>query len=136
MMIDSLPPGLRDDEIAAIEIVRRVARDVLAPAAPQVDEEAAFPRAQLDALAALGMLGMNLPEAWGGPGLSAMALAASVEAIAGACASTASAVTAHFLATDAILIGGDDTLRARYFTLAVHCTPTWPFPSPGHRSTP
>jgi butyryl-CoA dehydrogenase len=117
-MSDQLPSGLRDDDIAAIEMVRRVARETLAPAAAAVDEQASFPQAQLDALASLGMLGMNLPEAWGGPGLSAAALAVSVEAIAGACASTASAVTAHFLATDAILIGSDDSLKARYLPAA------------------
>jgi len=109
-----LPPDLDADEIAAVEAVRRLSREVLAPAAAEVDEEARFPRQQLKALAALGVLGMNLPEVWGGPGISAPALAACVEAIAGGCASTASALTAHFLATDAILIGGDDALKARY----------------------
>jgi len=47
-----------------------------------------------------------------------MALAVCVEAIAGACGATASALTAHFLATDAILICGDDALRARYLPAA------------------
>jgi butyryl-CoA dehydrogenase len=117
-MLDILPPGLRDDEVAAIEMVRRVARETLAPAAAAIDEQAIFPREQLAALAELGMLGMNLPEEWGGPGLSARALAACVEAIAGACAATASALTAHFLATDAILIGGDDALRQLYLPAA------------------
>jgi butyryl-CoA dehydrogenase len=117
-MTDALPPGLNADEIAVIEMVRRVASETLAPAAATVDEDAVFPRAQIDALARLGVLGMNLPEAWGGPGLSALALAPSVEAIAAACASTASVVTAHFLATDAILIGGDDAIRQRYLPAA------------------
>ncbi len=117
-MTDILPPSLTADEIAAVETIRRLATDMLAPQAAAVDEAASFPKAQIDALAELGVLGMNLPEAWGGPGLSASALAASVEAIAGACASTASAVTAHFLATDAILIGGDDAIRQRYLPRA------------------
>jgi hypothetical protein len=38
--------------------------------------------------------------------------------IAAACGSTVSALTAHYLATDSILIGGDDTLRARYLPAA------------------
>jgi butyryl-CoA dehydrogenase len=117
-MSDSLPKGLTHEEIAVVETVRRAAAEVLAPAAAATDEAASFPRAQLAALAALGVLGMNLPEAWGGTGVSPVALAASVEAIAAACASTASALTAHFLATDAILIGGDDAIRARYLPAA------------------
>ncbi|MBI2255219.1 MAG: acyl-CoA dehydrogenase family protein [Proteobacteria bacterium] len=105
---------LNADEAAACDSIRRVCADVLAPAAAEVDETSSFPQAQLAALAELGVWGLNLPDAWGGPGLSAMALAAGVEAVAGSCASTASALTAHYLATDAILIGGDDDLRRRF----------------------
>jgi butyryl-CoA dehydrogenase len=108
------PSGLSDDDLAAIDSVRRVANEVLAPLAADTDAKSRFPAEQLRALAELGVMGMNLPPEWGGSGLSAPALSACVEAIAAACGSTASAVTAHFLATDAILIGGDDALRARY----------------------
>lgn len=117
-MSDHLPAGLDNAELAALDSVRRVAAAVLQPAAAATDENAAFPTAQLAALAEIGVLGLNLPEDWGGPGLSAFSLAAAVETIAGACASTASALTAHYLATDAILIGGDDDLRARYLPAA------------------
>ena len=105
---------LNEFEIAALESVQRVTTEVLAPLARQTDAAGQFPRAQLAALAELGVLGLNLPVDWGGPGLSALVLSACVESIAGACGSTASALTAHFLASDAILLGGDDTMRARY----------------------
>lgn len=111
-------PGLTSEEAQAVDTVRRIAAEVLAPAAAEIDEQARFPHAQIAALAEIGVLGMNLPETWGGPGLSGVALAGCVEAIAAACASTASVVTAHFLATDAILIGGDDALRHRYLPAA------------------
>jgi alkylation response protein AidB-like acyl-CoA dehydrogenase len=106
--------GLSDTDLAAIEAVRRVAREIIQPLARETDARAEFPRRQLTALAEVGVLGMNLPTRWGGPEISALAFAACVEAIAGACGSTASAVTAHFLATDALLIGGDDEIRGRY----------------------
>ncbi len=112
-MSASLPRGLSATDLAAIETVRRLAEKTLAPQAASVDETASFPAAQLRDLAEIGVLGMNLPEQWGGPGLSALALSVCVEAIAAGCASTASALTAHFLATDAVLIGGDDGMRAR-----------------------
>lgn len=105
---------LTDTDAIALEQIRRLCREAIAPAAAATDAEARFPHDQLRALARLGALGMNLPEAWGGPGLSAPALALAVEAVAGACGGTASALTAHFLATDAILIGGDDALRGRF----------------------
>lgn len=107
-----------DFDTIALDQIRRLCRETIAPAAAATDAEARFPREQLRALAGLGALGLNLPEVWGGPGLSAPALALAVEAVAGACGATASALTAHFLATDAILIGGDDALRARYLPRA------------------
>jgi len=114
MSLPGTPAQMSDSDLAALESVRRVATEVLAPAAAETDASAAFPTRQLAALAELGAMGMNLPPRWGGAGVSGAAFAACVEAIAGACGSTASAVTAHFLASDAILIGADDSLRARY----------------------
>jgi alkylation response protein AidB-like acyl-CoA dehydrogenase len=108
------PAGPDQVDLAAIDSVRRLAAEVLAPRAADTDASAAFPSAQLAALGELGVMGMNLPTQWGGSGLSSFAITACVEAIARACGSTASAVTAHFLATDAILIGGDDAIRTRY----------------------
>lgn len=103
-----------DEEAAVIDSVRRFAADVLVPLAAQTDRASAFPEEQLRGLGEIGAMGLNLPARWGGPGISARTLAACVEAVAGACASTASALTAHFLASDAILIGGDEALCARY----------------------
>jgi butyryl-CoA dehydrogenase len=111
-----------DTDLAAIEAVQRAVREKIEPWAKQTDALAEFPRQQIAALAELGVLGMNLPPQWGGPGISTLAFAACVEAIAGACGSTASAVTAHFLATDAVLLSGDDALRARYLPDAANGT--------------
>lgn len=104
-----------DPEIEALtEAVRRFADEVLKPGAREIDAGGVFVSPYLPALAELGVMGMNLPEAWGGPGVSPVALYLAVETLAAACASTTSAVTAHYLATDAILIGGNDELRSRY----------------------
>src|SRR5262249_27663394 len=48
----------------------------------------------------------------------ARVLAGAVTELAGACAATASMVTAHFLAADAILLAGDDAIRERYLPAA------------------
>jgi alkylation response protein AidB-like acyl-CoA dehydrogenase len=127
-----------DTDLAAIEAVQRAVRDKIEPLAKQTDALAEFPRRQIAALAELGVLGMNLPPQWGGPGISALAFAACVEAIAGACGSTASAVTAHFLATDALLLGGDDAVRARYLPEAANGTRLGAFAltEPGAGSNP
>ncbi|WP_281967666.1 acyl-CoA dehydrogenase family protein [Roseovarius nanhaiticus] len=104
---------MTDDERAVIDQIERFAAEVLAPEAARIDEDALFATRHLPAMAEMGLMGMNLPEAYGGLGLSGPALYAAVETVAGACGSTASMMTAHFLATDAILLGAGDALRAR-----------------------
>ncbi len=107
-----------DDERALRNAARDFARRELAPHAAAADRDAAFPPGHLERLAAFGALGLNLPEEWGGAGASAGALVLAVEALGAACAATTSTVTAHYLATDAILLGGDEALRARYLRAA------------------
>ncbi|MCL4674603.1 MAG: acyl-CoA dehydrogenase family protein, partial [Pararhodobacter sp.] len=90
---------MSDDERAVVDQIARFSASVLAPRAAELDEQAIFATLHLPAMADLGLLGLNLPEDMGGIGLSGPALYAAVEAIAGACGSTASMLTAHFLAT-------------------------------------
>jgi butyryl-CoA dehydrogenase len=106
------------EEATLRDTLRRFAQAELAPRARALDEGDASVAEHLPRLAALGVMGMNLPQEWGGAGLSASALSAAVEEIAAACAATASSVTAHFLATDAILLAGDDDQRRRFLPAA------------------
>ncbi|OWJ79316.1 acyl-CoA dehydrogenase family protein [Haematobacter genomosp. 1] len=103
-----------DDDMALGAMVERFARERLAPAAQGIDEQQRFAGEHLPALAEIGLTGLNLPERHGGAGASPVALYLAVEALASACASTTSMLTAHYLATDSILIGGSEEQRARF----------------------
>ena len=105
---------MNDMENTLLDYVRRFADKVLAPAAAEIDEKSIFVTCHLEAMAELGLLGINMPEKWGGLGLRPEVMFEAVASIAGSCASTASMLTAHFLATDTILIGADDDLKKRY----------------------
>jgi alkylation response protein AidB-like acyl-CoA dehydrogenase len=107
-----------DDERALRDAARDFARKELAPRAAAADAAAAFAPGHFETLAAFGAMGLTLPETWGGTGASAVATALAVEELGAACAATASTVTAHYLATDSILLGGDDALKARYLPAA------------------
>ncbi len=113
-LIDAVAEGERD----LVLHMQRFAENELAKHAAATDESGSFVHAQLKDLAALGMMGANLPEAHGGVGLSATALLVTVAAIAGACGSTASALTAHYLATDSILQGGTPAQCAEWLPKA------------------
>lgn len=101
-------------EQAIVDAAERVCRDVLAANAQRYDETESFCAESLEALGALGFMGINLPEQYGGFGIGSLAMSAVVEAVSAACASTASALTAHFLATDSILIGGTEEQRQEW----------------------
>ena len=82
--------GFSSEDRAIVDLISRFAAQELAPRAQAIDESAEFVSCHLPKLAESGILGMNLPQRWGGAGLSTQAMFACVEAIAGACASTAS----------------------------------------------
>lgn len=106
------------EEVALRDQVRRFAQRDLAPRAKHFDVTGEFPWEHISKLANLGVLGLNLPEGYGGAGVSPLALAFVMEEIAAACAATASIVGAHFLATDAILLGGGEDMKRRFLPLA------------------
>jgi len=69
--------------------IREFARNEIAPVAREYDEQEKFPRPQLDGLAELGLLGMIIPEEYGGAGFDAVSYAVALEEIARADASVA-----------------------------------------------
>ena len=105
------------EENSFLDTLRRIVADRIAPLAVDTDETSSFVHKQLAVLSEVGVMGANLPEPFG-PGISAAALYAVVEVVAGACGSTASALTAHYLATDSLLLGADADLQARFLPLA------------------
>ncbi|MCC7113261.1 MAG: acyl-CoA dehydrogenase family protein [Burkholderiales bacterium] len=107
-------PGTTAADRALAESVARFAAGVLAPAAAELDESGASCTCHLPRLAELGLMGMNLPERWGGPGVSPVATFLALVEVSKACASTSSMIGAHYLGTDAVLIGGSDEQRARW----------------------
>jgi alkylation response protein AidB-like acyl-CoA dehydrogenase len=103
---------LSAEERMFADMLERVVGDQIAPKARDTDESGVFVHDQLAVLAEVGMLGANLPGEYGGGGLSAFGLLRTIEIVAGGCGSTVSALTAHYLATDSVLIGGTEAQRA------------------------
>ena len=110
--------GADADDMAIFDMVRRYAEQKLAPLAGHIDRTGEFAGLHLKDLAELGIMGLNLPSEWGGAGVSPTALFLAVQALASACASTTSMITAHYLATDALFLGGGDAIRSSYLPRA------------------
>jgi alkylation response protein AidB-like acyl-CoA dehydrogenase len=77
------------------ELTRDFAREQIAPHAAQWDRDGQLPDTLYHQLGELGLLGMMVPEAWGGSYTDYVAYAMAIEEIAAACASTATMVSVH-----------------------------------------
>ena len=106
--------GATEEDQAIADAVARFAEETLAPVAQAMDEEAFSATRHVPGLAELGVMGMNLPESLGGPGVTPTAMLMSLVAISRACAATSSMIGAHYLGTDAVLIGGSDAQRQQW----------------------
>lgn len=91
----------------------RVIDEVVAPRAASVDASGEFPRAQVDALGAAGMLGLTVPEEFGGGGAGLHQAADVIRELGSVCGSTAMVVAMHYAAVAALTAAGDkETLTA------------------------
>jgi alkylation response protein AidB-like acyl-CoA dehydrogenase len=75
------------------------ARERIAPAAAEIDEKGTFPRALVAEAAARGLLGITVPQGWGGAGRDYVSYALAMEAVA-----QASAVVAVIASVNTSLI--------------------------------
>jgi alkylation response protein AidB-like acyl-CoA dehydrogenase len=97
--------------VTDLTTLSRVIEEVVAPAAAHVDETGAFPRAAVEALGKVGLLGLISAREVGGLGEGHRAATLVVEALARACASTAMVVCMHYAATAVIEAWGSRARR-------------------------
>jgi butyryl-CoA dehydrogenase len=101
------------------KLIQTTARDLAAreitPRAAEIDRTHTFPRDIFARLGEVGLLGVMLPEKWGGTNAGALAYAVALEEIARGCASTAVAMSVQAsLVAAPILVEGSDAQRARW----------------------
>ncbi len=110
--LDSLPP-LSPEERLLLDSVRALARDQIAPRAAGYDRSGEFPWANVEAINALGLNSMFVPEAYGGAGLSYAAYIACVREISAACASTGIIWATNFHAIKPLIDFGSEEQKER-----------------------
>jgi acyl-CoA dehydrogenase len=107
------PLSLNDAERMLLESVRRLAGEVLAPAAMDYDRKGEFPWANVRALNELGLNAMFIPDSYGGAELSFRAYLACVYEISRACASTGIIWATNFHAMKPLIAYGNEEQKAR-----------------------
>lgn len=106
---------LSDEHRLIQGMVREFAAREILPRAAALDRAGEFPAEIIRSAAALGLMGMMVPEAYGGAGLDAVAYVIAQEELARASAGVQTIVTVNnSLACDPILRWGSEELKRRY----------------------
>jgi len=106
---------LSEMEQAVVETARDFARKKVRPLARELDETGRFPQELVKEMGELGLMGIYVPEQWGGAGCTALAYNLAIAEISKACASTGVILSAHTsLCVDPILKHGTDAQKERY----------------------
>jgi isovaleryl-CoA dehydrogenase len=106
--------------------------ETVLPNSVEIDRTGTFPRANIDALAKVGLLGLISAEEVGGRGGDMAAAADVIERLGAACGSTAMVLLMHYAATAAIEAHSDNEVR-RAIANDLHLT-TLAFSEAGSRS--
>jgi len=105
---------LNDEQQMIRKMVREFAEKELLPHAAEVDAQGQFPWEGIHKMGELGLLGLNVPEAYGGAGADMVSYALAIEEIARACGSTAITVAAHALCTTPLALFGSEEQKRKY----------------------
>jgi butyryl-CoA dehydrogenase len=109
---------LTDDQKLVRDMVRDFAEKELKEKAVEIDKSQEFPWENLKKMAELGLLGIIVPEEYGGGGMDFVSLAIAVEEISRACASTGVIVAVNnSLTAYPIMQWGNDEQKKKYLPL-------------------
>ncbi|WP_267964363.1 isovaleryl-CoA dehydrogenase [Rhodovulum sulfidophilum] len=106
---------LDDDTRALRDMVHRWAQERVRPMAAAIDRDNVFPAELWREMGDLGLLGITVPEAYGGAGMSYLAHAIAIEEIARASASVSLSYGAHSnLCVNQIKLNGSEGQKRKY----------------------
>jgi alkylation response protein AidB-like acyl-CoA dehydrogenase len=103
-----------DDQRAVGDLAREIAAREIAPHITAWDREHTFPRALFTKLTDAGLMGLQVPEAYGGSAADYVSYALTIEEIARVDAGTATTLSVHSMICNAIAKLGTDAQRDRW----------------------
>ena len=100
------------------ELVKEFAKNELEPRAPKMDQEEKLDPEVIKMMAEMGLMGIGIPEEYGGLGMGVMEKSIVVEELARKDAATAELISVQNMAYMAILKHGSEELKQKYLTWA------------------
>ncbi|MCR9274534.1 MULTISPECIES: isovaleryl-CoA dehydrogenase [Mameliella] len=115
MFLATMKFDLGEDVLALQEMVHKWAQERVKPMAAEVDRSNEFPAVLWREMGDLGLLGITVPEEFGGAGMGYLAHTVAVEEVARASASVSLSYGAHAnLCVNQIKLNGSDEQRRKY----------------------
>jgi len=110
-----MPLHLTDEQKMMRDTVRRLAQNEIAPRAALYDSTHQFPWENIKKMSELGLMGVPIPEEWGGAGCDFLTYILTIEEISRACASTGVILAVHTsVGTFPILLFGTEEQKKKY----------------------
>jgi hypothetical protein len=100
--------NLSEEHALIQQTARRVAKDVIAPRAAELDVTGEYPHDIFDAFKQTGLTGLTIPQQYGGSGAGMLALALAVEEAAKYCCASGLMLLLSALPSQPVMIGGDE----------------------------
>jgi len=108
--------GLTEEQLEIRNIVREFAEERVKPVRAELDEKEEFPRALLDELGRMDLMGLYIPEEYGGFGGSTLDFCIAVEELSRACIGVSVSFAANALGSYPILFAGTEEQKKKYMT--------------------
>jgi alkylation response protein AidB-like acyl-CoA dehydrogenase len=105
---------LNDDQKMFVSQVRRMVNEKVAPRAADIDKKGEFPWDLKKVFQDMGLLGLSVPEEYGGFHRGHIFVCLAVEEIARACVSSSLIVQVQSLGWETIMIGGNEEQKKKY----------------------
>jgi len=109
-------PTLTEEQQALIETARKFTRESIIPVAGELDEEEKFPVDLFRSAWELGLMNVELPEAYGGLGLSTFEGCLMAEELAYGCAAIATSIMCNHLGALPLEVAGTEAQKQKYLT--------------------
>lgn len=109
----------REEQLMIEEMIHKYSENEIKPLAATIDAEGRYPEENINGLTDMGIMGLNIPEEYGGSGMDEITKCLCIKEIARNCASTAVIVDVHFLASDIIMEFGTEEQKQKYLPMAV-----------------
>jgi alkylation response protein AidB-like acyl-CoA dehydrogenase len=105
------------DELAALQkTCRRIAQDKVKPRAREIDETGEYPQDLFDVFRDAGLLGLCIPEEYGGGGAGILGLTIAIEEVAKYSNTAALMLLLTRLPTGPVMIAGSEEQKKKYLT--------------------